>query len=250
MAEDIKYNFISPHKCGSTVFRGQVLARLCKDKFVKNFIKNPRTGKEHLGNEESAFLNDKGQVVNISFARGFKSPNANEKLVCVVRNPISMCISMFYSFGFTHGMPGHWTREAWEQNQKKIQQGGLHKFVEDRLGGNAKKISDIFTLDRKKHLVLPYELMINNFESFLRLMLNFINANHFYDEIYNSCKSRFEPIEDQSHKIEKEGLKTHKRTTDIFEWKRKIEKNALEEYFSKYEILEQYQSFLGSFDFK
>ncbi len=211
-----KYNIIAPHKCGSSIINR-----------IINSINELKPGHLYF----SRFPNEYVNCPENSF-------------IFVVRNPLAICISAFYSFGYTHGVPRHRTAEEHKLIQKEIRKLGLSSFIEQRMPEHEGKIRNIFNLKGDNKLILPYELMIADFGRFLKKILNYINSPELFDQLYQRWHSSFTPINDQTKLIVNNKLKTHKRTTDIHEWKKKIPSEDLAKYITEYPFILEYDKFL------
>jgi hypothetical protein len=93
--------------------------------------------------------------------------------------------------------------------------------------------------------ILPYELMVSNFSKFLKELLQVLDMTSAYDKIYEKWKESFTPIKDQSDLIEAGKIKTHKRTTDIYEWKKKLSNEEQNNLISEFPFIQQYDDFLN-----
>lgn len=213
-----KYNIIVPHKCGSTII-GNIIDSI-------NSLKHDRL---YFSREPDEYMN-----------------SSESNSIFVVRNPLSICISLFYSSGYTHCTPPHRTSEEHKLAQESIRELGLLAFIEEKIPKHEKKIRNIFDSQNTNSLILPYELMITEFDCFLKKMLNYIDAPELFDQLYEQWHSSFTPIDDQTELIVNNKLKTHKRTTDIHEWKKKIPNQDLDAYTTEYPFILEYEKFLTS----
>ena len=239
-----KYNLVCFHKCGSTV-----IERILSDS--ASFISQKRTFvKPRIFTPISLTLSDKDVAVDIDMVKrlDWLPPYSGEdKFIFVVRNPLSVAISMFYSFGYTHSAPEGKSKEEHLKKQLLIQKIGLNKFAARRMNGLCKKLSNVFDDEIfQNKLILPYELMLSNFSEFLHLFLNHINLPSLHQSIYEKHHKSFTPIRDRTEEIIKNGLKTHKRTTDINEWKKKFSTEEIEIFETDFPIIKKYQDFLLS----
>jgi hypothetical protein len=69
-----------------------------------------------------------------------------------------------------------------------------------------------------------------------------------HEFIYSRWNKEFNPIKDQSDLIESGSIKTHKRTTDIYEWKTKLNQSVLENILAKHEIINEYIELLAIYN--
>lgn len=157
---------------------------------------------------------------------------------------------MFYSFGYTHKPPLFSTelkKKQFEDRRNFILNSTLEEFVSLRLENQCNRIQSLVDLDLNKKIILPYEFMISNFHSFLHELLSYMNLSSLHASIYSSWSHEFAPIQDLSEDIVKGNLKSHKRTSDIYEWQKKIPKSDINDYFSKYPFLHDYQKLLDNY---
>lgn len=239
-----KYHLVCFHKCGSTVLE-QILCDSA------SFISQERTFvRPKVFTPISLTLSDKGVDIDIDIVKKLEwlpTYSKDDKFIFVVRNPLSVAISMFYSFGYTHSVPKGQSEKEHLERQLSIQNLGLNKFAHDKMHVLCEKVSRVFDdKEFQNKLILPYELMIANFSQFLYLFLNHINLPSLHQCIYEAHYKSFAPIDDQTNKIIKNGLKTHKRTTDINEWKKKFSAEDIKIFQSNFPIIQKYQDFLLS----
>lgn len=227
-----RYRIYAPHKCGSSVLR-RMTADITNAQISPDRIFPISTD---IGNAELHFSRD--------FNFNEQIPK-EECLIFIPRNPISICISAYYSFGYTHRCPFNSTEHEFSLKRKKIQEMGLQRFVEKEINHQCNYVKNILDLNYDNKTVIPYELMIDNFNDFLKYYLAAIDMTSSYQSVYSKWNSEFCPIADQSHLIESGKLKTHKRTTDIYEWKKKLSDEELSKLLSRFPIIQQYDDFLN-----
>ena len=231
-----KYIVYAPHKCGSTI-----TSRILTDIF--NLPK--RLGKETTINNDSGEA--KLQLLRVMQLNKPENPIDLNKddFIFIPRNPIGITISMFYSFGYTHKCPAGFTQEQFESKRQKIQKEGLANYINRVTPINSKKIEKFWNLSVTKKTILPYEFMIEDFSRFLKDLLQALDMTSVYDKTYEKWKDSFAPIEDKSNLIEAGKLKTHKRTTDVYEWKKKLSNEEQSELLSRSPFVQQYNDFLN-----
>jgi hypothetical protein len=240
-----KYNLVCFHKCGSTIIE-RILSNSA------SFISQDRTlVKPRIFTPISLTLSDKDVAVDIDMVKrlDWLPPySGNDKFIFVVRNPLSIAISMFYSFAYTHSpLDSGFSEKDHLEKQLSIQKIGLNKFAGRRMNGLCKNLSKVFDDNEfQNKLILPYELMISNFSQFLHLFLNHINLPSLHQSIYEKHNKSFRPIRDRTDEIIKKGLKIHKRTTDINEWKKKFSTEEIEIFENDFPMVKKYQDFLLS----
>jgi len=235
-----RYIVYVPHKCGSTI-----ISRILNDVF------NPP--KSIGGIKEATINNDSGEA-KLQFKRNIRFPDAESPIdfnkddfIYIPRNPIGITTSMYYSFGYTHKCPGYLTqekREKFELNRQKIQKTGLHNYIENNISIQSTKIENFWNLPVTSKTILPYEFMLDNFSKFLKELLQALDMTSVYDKTYEKWKGSFAQIEDKSDLIEAGKLKVHKRTTDIYEWKKKLDEDFLASLLKECPFISEYDKHL------
>jgi len=200
--------------------------------------------------KEATINNDSGEA-KLQFERKIRFPDAESPIdfnkddfIYIPRNPIGITTSMYYSFGYTHGCPDHLTQEQFELKQQKIQKTGLHNYIENNISIQSTKIENFWNLPVTSKTILPYELMIDNFSKFLKELLQALDMTSVHDKTYEKWKGSFAQIEDKSDSIEAGKLKVHKRTTDIYEWKKKLDEDFLASLLKEFPFISEYDKYL------
>lgn len=234
-----KYIIHAPHKCGSTIV----------SKILKSVFDLPRikVGEDIVVNNDSGLMKLRFErLINPANPAKLVGVNlANDNFIFIPRNPIGITISMFYSFGYTHKCPAGFTQEQFESKRQKIQKEGLANYINRVTPINSKKIEKFWNLPATNKVILPYEFMIGNFSEFLKELLQTLDMASVYDKTYEKWKYSFAPIEDKSDLIEAGKLKSHKRTTDIYEWKKKLSNEEQSKLLSEFPFIQQYDDFLN-----
>lgn len=233
-----KYIVYAPHKCGSTII----------SKILTDIFNLPE---RLLMSQEKTINNDVGEA-KLQFERvvNLKKP-ANidfikDNFIFIPRNPISITMSMFYSFGYTHSCPLHRTEEEFNLKRQKIQKEGLHNYIKNNISRQSTKIQSFWGLPTtNSKTILHYELMVSNFSKFLKELLQALDMTSAYDKTYEKWKGSFGQIEDKSNLIEAGKIKTHKRTTDIYEWKKKLSDEEQIKLLHRFPFIQQYDDFLN-----
>jgi len=233
-----KYIIYAPHKCGSTI-----ISKILTDIFnLPNLLE---------ANQEKTINNDVGEA-KLQFQRvvNFKKLTnidfIKDDFIFIPRNPIGITISMYYSFGYTHRRPKGRSEEEWKNKRQAIQGKGLHGNIKSNLNHQVNKIKNFWNYPTKNNkTILPYEFMIEDFSGFLKELLQTLDMTSAYDKTYEKYEDSFSPIEDKSDLIESSNLKTHKRTTDIHEWKKKLSNEEQSKLLSEFPFIQQYDDFLN-----
>ena len=105
----------------------------------------------------------------------------------------------------------------------------------------------LINLNLNNKIILPYEFMISNFHEFLHEFLSYIGFSSLHTSIYNRWSHEFQPIQDLSQDIVEGKVKSHKRTTDIYEWQKKLPTPDINDYLTKYPFLTEYQELLNNY---
>jgi len=230
-----------PHKCGSVIL-SKIIREACEKSKVKFEDLHWDTPSPQENPEE--YL--------CSFSRrldheniGFKWNKKNkDKYLFVIRHPISRLISAYYSFGWTHGTKASWIKDPKKrkkrekkmlEKRKKIQSLTLKEYIINSLakkntgfGNKSQRIINKFiekcvTSPKPNNtLILPYELFISRPVDFFNEAFRFLELPIDGQYILKEYKDEITPVSDSTEKIKKEGLKTHRRSSDIHEWKNKI----------------------------
>lgn len=225
-----KIVFTSLHKTGSTVLE-KILYSISESKI----------------NKKTYIINEPTNQTEVHFTRNstdYQLYDVNDSFIFVIRNPVSICVSKFYSYGYTHVKPPHQKLDDFLKHRELIVSLGLTKFVELNLNDLCDTIENIMNLQYKNLIILPYELMVTNFDNFIFNLLTFMKVEHLQKPIVSQWSGEFKPIRDLSSKIVAGKSTSHKRTTDIYDWKKKLDEGTLNEYFTKYPVIERYEQFL------
>lgn len=264
-----KSHIIIPHKCGSTI--------ICK--ITREICQEHKVQFEDL--DHSVTFAQKKPELHISFTRKvcnsplseFKWDEKNtDKYLFVIRHPISRLISAYYSFGWTHATQAAWIKDAEKRKltekkmsklRNRIQNLTLEEYIEGALCRNSKELehqssSRILEFIRQcttlpnpdNTLILPYELFIARPINFFNQAFRFLDLPRGGQYVANKYKSEITPVNDSTEKIKKQGFKTHRRSSDIHEWKSKIN---IEDLLSKTTeenrlLIESYSKFLQQYN--
>jgi hypothetical protein len=230
-----RYIIYAPHKCGSSVLQritsGATNVNIQPD---KDFIIQTDRGEAKLHFSRKLDLNQKF--------------TEEDRFVFIPRNPISICISAYYSFGYTHRKPSRLSDAQFMRWRGKIQKAGLEGYVNNNIKDRCISIQNILGFDCNNKTIIPYELMITNFSDFLKNYLTAIDMSSSYQSAHSKWNSEFDPIVDQSDLIESGEIKTHKRTTDIYEWKKKLNQTKLQNILEEYPVINEDFELLSTYN--
>jgi hypothetical protein len=229
-----RYIIICPHKCGSVILKKIISSALSIDIKLDEYFN----------------ISTDSEKAELRFSRGLNfNVGESDCLIIIPRNPVSISISMFYSFGYTHPRIEHihGSKKEFEAMQNSIINQGLDKYVLKKISKECPKMKKLFDLERSYKTILPYELMVDSFSVFLQKLMKALDSSSRFDKTYSQWAKSFDTIEDRSELIEEGKIKPHKRTTDTAEWKKKLSAANLELVLEKYPFIEEYNSFLEQF---
>lgn len=259
--ENMKQTYIKiPHKCGSTIM-GKIF------KYGSNLCSHTYRDLDHINNSHD----HESSLQEIVFTRHIKdldqtytwSSINNDKHLFVVRHPLARLISAYYSFGWTHGTKAAWIQDVEERKkvsaamirQKEIiQKTNLDDYIIDNLGSQIDNfISNCIQKDKTTcTCILPYEMFIIHPSRFIKTAFDFLSMSDVVEGVIDKFKDQLTPVEDRTDEIINNDLKTHRRTSDIHEWKTKLDINYISDKVkninSKY--IDRYTDFLASHDIK
>lgn len=226
----------SSHKCG-TCFQEAFFRHLAKNSGLKFFSssasQHPKLKYEEKFIYWSRNLNER---FSIESEQGLK-------YIGIIRHPFNQLLSRYYSFGWTHNLTNKDHRA--QKERKAIQKLSPEEFLlaflsEDVSTGAFRELApeelknwnrDVLK-ESSPYVPFTYEMMISNFKSFCKKLGEELAMESQLQFMYKEFKHVFaKEIKDKSEDIVKKGLKTHRRTTDIFEYKKKFEKRTLDKLY-------------------
>lgn len=245
-----------PHKCGSTIMNKIF-------RYGSGICSNTYRDLDHVSNshhhessvQETTFTR---HITDIDQTYAWDSIN-NDNHLFVVRHPLSRLISEYYSFGWTHGTSANWIQDEEERKivsdqmkyrKKIIQKTSLDDYIIDSLGleiGNF--ISKCIQKDTTTcTCILPYEMFVTDPQQFITTSLNFLSMSDVVEDVIDKFRDQLSPIDDRTDDIVNNNLKTHRRSSDIHEWRTKIDidyinKETKNKHVDKFD---QYADFLTS----
>ena len=224
-----KYIIHVPHKSGS-VINGKILRFIYNTKLTDGTIYD---------------ITNKAGLAQVVLSRYFpESASIEDHIVMIPRNPVSALISRFYSFGYTHTSPKHKTSQEHEEAQEQIRQAGIEQYITDNISRQSQLVRDILHSPHQYKCIIPYEVMISNFQSYLSHLLDFLDMSDSFQRVYDRWSGEFVAIKDRTSEIEAGSMKPHKRTTDIYEWKKKLDEDFLVSLLKECPFISEYDKYL------
>lgn len=230
-----RYRIYVPHKCGSSILRKMTTDIVSSNIFQDRILPISTD----IGNAELCFSRE--------FNFNEQIPK-EERLIFIPRNPISMCISAYYSFGYTHKQPRGMSEPEFIDFRDRILKQGLETFIEKTIDKQSKLIQEILSYNHNNQTIIPYELMVSNFSDFLKLYLDALNMSNLYQTAYSRWHENFKPIRDKSDLIVSGEYKAHKRTTDINEWRKKLEPGLIRDILQRHPVIGDYLELLSKYN--
>lgn len=255
-----KYNIIIPHKCGSTITHKMLIAAT---QLVGNsYINTDRPAQQwNVQNLEHQILF--GRIPQAGMLDNYDWSDVNtDRYLFVIRHPLSRLISEYYSFGWTHNIDARHIKDdnsrrvERAENSKlreKIQSTSLEDYIIEKLGSCTIDKFIARCLDRGESyctLILPYELLIVRSDEYVNKCFEFVGLGEASEAILSEFKEQFVPVEDRTASIVNDGLKTHRRTSDIHEWREKLDLQYIHDKTNSMHVdyLDNYKQFLTKHD--
>ncbi len=205
--------FISLHKCATTFFSQTILKEVNKLALVDY------QAYEYKSEEKIApIIRTKGYVYAVlrlydKNHPGYKLTEElivpaklnNIKTIFWVRDPRDILVSLYYSFGFTHGeSPNKKIREYQHKRREKIQKMTLDEYVLYEAPNLRWKFEKIDALREQlpRHLFIRYEEMIHDFKTFFGTLAKYTGLN----------EDLFEKMHEQTRPNNTEDPTKHKRS--------------------------------------
>lgn len=163
-------------------------------------------------------------------------PNPDDyQILLVLRDPRDAVVSQYFSFLYSHGFPFLTNRKQIEAKMHKRKKRISEETVDDyviRLM-NSDYIKKYYTycqelIGKPNVLFLKYEDMVNDFDSWLKSILEFFRLN-VNRGVVNDI------IRNADFKVEKENIYSHKRQVIPGDYKRKLKRETIEELNKKWE---------------
>lgn len=225
--------FISLHKCATLFFSNYLLKNLQGrehvDYQVLHYDNNLLEGESKLRTRKYGYvygvlrlLDPEHPSYEITEKLLTKKHLAGKKVVFFIRDPRDILVSMYYSFGFTHPFSRNPDIKEYQlKRRKRIQAQTIDEYVEETAPHLKEKFDRIASMmkdiPRQDCILLKYEDMINNFDSFYPALNNFIELNPgIKEKIFEQTRPR-----QVEHKAE------HKRKGATGDYKLKLKKETI-----------------------
>lgn len=244
---------IIPWKCGSSLVNRILIYVANKSKFNYTSLDNVKqTVKFDDADKHLIFSRNPKRFVNLK-----QPPHTNVNKLIVLRHPLSRLISQYYSFGWTHTTDAKWItnreqrrakRLQLEKDQKDIRSMKIDDYVARELGNYIDQyISDCLSdVESPGTVILPYELLIQQPTVFVNKVLNLIEETDSLNQVLTEFHKDFQPVEDSTNRILTEGYRTHRRSSDVHEWKHRLNMDYINQQTNNIhnDYIEQYNEFL------
>lgn len=249
-----------PHKCGSTIINTIFKhgADLCSNTF-KDLDSVSKSHYHESSEHEMIFTR---HITDIDQLYKWDSVNKNKHLF-VVRHPLTRLISKYYSFGWTHTENPRWIQDKKERkkisaeiinSKKNIQQISLDDYIINGLGS---RVDRFMSKCIQKPIttctcILPYEMLVTDPDRFITTSLDFLSMADVAENVIDNFRDQLTPIEDRTDKIINNECKSHRRTSDIHEWKTKLDIHYINNKTKNIHVkmFDQYADFLSSYNIK
>lgn len=194
--------FVSLHKCATTFFSRHVLPHsqglthidhqylLYQNKKIGRIICRPfgYVYGVYRIHEENHPLNEPTSII-------LAQENLQDKqVIFLVRDPRDILVSMYYSFGFSHGYsPNPKIREFQLARRQAIAQMTIDEYAINTAHDLNLRFSiiDSLTTTTRDHVLLRYEDMIQRFNKFFSRLTHFLPLNgHVKSHIYDATRPR------------------------------------------------------------
>ena len=198
-------------------------------------------------NEEMAFK-DKTSSFLVCPLRYFPDQidNSEDALnIFVVRNPLDILVSQYFSHGWIHPVPptgdaiANGKREQFIERRKKIQSMTIDEYAEEFKEELYKRYLPITRYaDQKNVLIVRYEDMVLNFREWCNaILLPFGMTSDKIEQIYQQFKLEFNEVKELTPTEIKSGMKRHKRKMTPGDHVQKMSSKSIQtlnEYFTSF----------------
>lgn len=220
--------FVSFHKCATSFFSTYILKKV-------NGLEHINYAGDLYNNEKNVHgkLETKTKIYGVirildsehpsfEFISKFLShPNMSKvNIIFWIRDPRDILVSMYYSFGFSHGLSNNILIKRYqEERRKKIQKMTLDEYVLHE----SKKIKQKFEIMKSlierhdNHILLSYEEMINDFDSFFAKLSKVVSIG----------ETEKEKIFKETRPSKEENVNQHKRKGSVGTYKEKLKNETV-----------------------
>jgi len=219
--------FISFHKCATSFFSKNVL------KDIRNYNHIDYL-QEMYGKPDSFYplIVDEGFIYGVirlqdkehpryEFVRNLIKKTNEVKTIFWVRDPRDILVSMYYSFGFSHGISSEKGVAAYQENRKAdIQKVTIDEYVLREVMRIENKFNYMRSLMaiNNEYILLKYEDMIHNYDTFYNEFSGFIGGEiNMYHDLYDNTRPR-----------KSEDINSHKRSGMVGGYRDKLKPETIE----------------------
>lgn len=219
---------VSLHKAGTSYFGGKVLKQLETMVHIDH-------QQEHYNNGNSFFPNiysrgyvygilrlydedHPGKLITDSVIKKARDNNLN--FILLMRDPRDLIVSMYYSFGFSHGLsPNEATKLYQLQRRKHIRSLSIDEYALDVLPEMKVKLSFLVELCNQIETMtlLKYDEMITNPELFFRKLCAAIPINNNFEAVMRA----------ETRPRSSEDIFSHRRSGAVGGYKGKFQKSSI-----------------------
>ena len=207
--------FYTFHKCASSLFSGYVLRNIEGLRCV-DYASQIYSGRKNdaVTFERNGFVygpirlsaNPMSPVYKRLVEPAIDSDFIRNKIaIFLVRDPRDILVSAYYSFGYTHGFSNvDEIKEVQEQRKIQIQSKTIDEYALEAAHGTLRNFETVDRLNKActRSVVLKYEDMIENWDSFAKGLTKYINIKQqVLAQIYAQTRPR-----------EREDTKSHRRS--------------------------------------
>jgi len=225
--------FFTFHKCASTLFSSYILRNikgLERVDYASQIYDNRRSTDRELTFRKKGYVygpirlsaNPEGPVHKLLVTPTTEPGFVRDKIaIFFIRDPRDILVSAYYSFGYTHGLSQVRDIQGQQQARRKSTQSiSLDEYVLVNADSQVKNFEKMIELTRvcKRGVILKYEDMIDNFESFREKFCRDIVVD---DDVMREIHKRSRPIEG-------ENAESHRRSGKVGGFKEKLSEETLQ----------------------
>ena len=206
--------FYTFHKCASTLFSDYILRNLeglYQIDYASYLWNKPNSYKGSLEFKDRGYiygpirLSATNELVYNLLVNPTSSPEfvKDKTAIFFIRDPRDILVSGYYSFGFTHGLnPVKDIRSAQIKLRNEIQSLSIDEYVLKFADEQYRYFNTLLTIADKceKKIILKYEDMIENFESFINDLKTIVSLN---DKVIHNIFKKSRPkksVDNASHR--------------------------------------------------